>query len=251
MGTVLSRLCLGSSSSPAAPAAAPKGGAGPAAPAAAATVAAEHNTSSASDKKQSEPKRGLHKFQEIVAGQNVTEDDACRGVILAQKTKKYWVDKKKNNCFMLFPRGLSIAWGENPSYWVWQPLGEGSDGDAAGVEVAELKSVCWLEICGKLELSHLTPGGTYEVAFEVRLKQGCAGWHVPVDLRLELPGGRVQERKEKLEEKPREQWLRLVAGDVEAGKGQQDGELVVSLSEHGGHWKRGLLVKGIRITPRE
>ncbi|KAM3399622.1 hypothetical protein ACQJBY_004811 [Aegilops geniculata] len=34
-------------------------------------------------------------------------------------TKRHWVDEKGNSCFMLLPRGLSIAWAEDPSYWAW------------------------------------------------------------------------------------------------------------------------------------
>ncbi|CAM0958571.1 unnamed protein product [Alopecurus aequalis] len=212
--------------------------------------AAMPTTSSTSDNKQQlKSKRKLHMFQEIVAGEYFTEAQATTGIILAGKTKKYWVDKNGNNCFMLFPRDMSIAWAENPDYWSWQPMEEGSDHDV-GIKVAELKNVCWLEITGKQELSHLTPGVTYEVIFEAMLKRKSSGWHVPVDLRLKFPDGRVQEQKESLQERYSEEQLQLKVADVEAKKGLE-GELVVSLSEHGGHWKRGLIIKGIRITPKE
>jgi hypothetical protein len=40
--------------------------------------------------------------------------------------QKYWVDERtRNNCFMLFPRGLSITWSEDPRFWTWKPLKEG------------------------------------------------------------------------------------------------------------------------------
>uniref|UniRef100_N1QS40 Protein PHLOEM PROTEIN 2-LIKE A1 n=1 Tax=Aegilops tauschii TaxID=37682 RepID=N1QS40_AEGTA len=171
-----------------------------------------------------------------------------------------------NSCFMLLPRGLSIAWAEEPSYWAWLPPspGEGSAGAAAGEEVAELKNVWSLEVHGKLDLSQLTPEVTYEVAFEVMLKQGCAGWQVPVDLQLELPGAWAQGGKESLEKKARGQWLPLKSlekkargqwlplkvGNVEVEKGQQGGELLVTMSQDGGHWKSGLVVRGIRIAPK-
>lgn len=39
--------------------------------------------------------------------------------------QKYWVDEKTGyKCFMLFPRGLSITWGEDTRYWNWQPREE-------------------------------------------------------------------------------------------------------------------------------
>lgn len=44
-----------------------------------------------------------------------------------------------------------------------------------------------------------------------------------------------------------EQLLQIKAGDVKAHKGQI-GEHEVSLFEYGGHWKSGLVVKGIRAV---
>jgi hypothetical protein len=114
-----------------------------------------------------------------------------------------------------------------------------------------LQNVCWLEIHGKLELSHLTPGVTYDVVFEAMLTEPAYGWTAPVNLRLKLPDGAVQEQKEKLQEKPRNQWLELKAGEVKSQPGQK-GEVEISMFEYdGGQWKRGLLVKGIKIVPKE
>lgn len=114
-----------------------------------------------------------------------------------------------------------------------------------------LQNVCWLEIHGKLELSHLNPGVNYDVLFEVMLTEPSYGWTTPVNLRLKFPDGTVQEGKEKLQEKPRNQWLELKAGEVKAQPGQK-GEVEISLFEYdGGQWKKGLLVKGIKIVPKE
>ncbi|KAG2595527.1 hypothetical protein PVAP13_5KG081200 [Panicum virgatum] len=159
-----------------------------------------------------------------------------------------WLGKQRCNCFMLFPRGLSITWSEDPRYWSWHPLKETSDSE---VEAASLQNVCWLEIHGKLELSHLTPGVSYDVAFEVMLTEPAYGWTAPVNLRLKLPDGTVQERKEKMQERPRNQWMELKAGELKAQPGQK-GEVEISLFEYdGGQWKRGLLVKGIKVVPKE
>ncbi|XP_066310864.1 protein PHLOEM PROTEIN 2-LIKE A1-like [Miscanthus floridulus] len=102
------------------------------------------------------------------------------------------------------------------------------------VEAASLQNVCWLEVHGKLELSHLTPGVTYDVVLQVMLTEPAYGWSVPVNLRLRFPDGTVQERKEKLQERPTKQWLELKAGEVKAQQG-------------GG----GLLIKGVKIVPKE
>ncbi|TVU21726.1 hypothetical protein EJB05_31383, partial [Eragrostis curvula] len=195
-----------------------------------------------------------HKFNEIVAQEKTAtaaelQDRVSTGIFLAGKTKKYWVhEKTRCNCFMLFPRALSITWCEDPRFWSWHPLKETSDTE---IEAVSLENVCWLEIHGKLELSHLTPGVTYDVVFEVMLTKEAYGWTVPVNLRLKLPNGTVQERNENLQEKPRGQWLQLKVGEVKAQQGQK-GELEISLFEYdGGKWKKGLLIKGIKIIPKE
>ncbi|OEL35981.1 Protein PHLOEM PROTEIN 2-LIKE A1 [Dichanthelium oligosanthes] len=219
------------------------------------TSSAASATGSNSNQAQSKRPPAPHMFHEIVAQEKTAtaaelEDQVHgEGVYLAGKTKKYWVhEKSRCNCFMLFPRGLSITWSDDPRYWSWHPLKETSDSE---IEAASLQNVCWLEIHGKLELSHLTPGVNYDVVFEVMLTEAAYGWSTPVNLRLKFPDGTVQERKENLQERPRKQWLELRAGEVKTQPGQM-GEVEISLFEYdAGLWKKGLLVKGIKIVPSE
>ncbi|KAM0867563.1 hypothetical protein ACQ4PT_041897 [Festuca glaucescens] len=173
------------------------------------------------------------------------------GLNMQRMVQKYWVDgRTRHNCFMLLPRGLHITWSEDPKYWTWQPLKEGSDAQAETESVA-LQNVCWLEVIGKLELSHLTPGVTYDVVFEVMLTDPAYGWSTPVNLRLKLPDGTMQQHKENLMTKTRGEWQQLKVGEVKPLKGQ-NGEAEVSMFEYeGGQWKRGLLIKGIKIVPKE
>lgn len=239
----------------------------------ASSAASGTGTGSNSNQAQSKRAPPPHKFHEIVAlAQEATtagggggggtaaaadlEDQACStGVYLAGKTKKYWVDEKTRcNCFVLFARALSITWGDDPRYWIWHPVRETSDAEI--VEAASLQNVCWLEVHGRLELSHLTPGCSYDVAFQVMLTEPAYGWSVPVNLRLRFPDGTAQARKEKLQGRPTKQWLELRAGEVKApaqpGGAGRSGELEISLFEYdGGLWKKGLLVKGIKIVPKE
>ncbi|EMS66623.1 hypothetical protein TRIUR3_18044 [Triticum urartu] len=220
------------------------------------TALSASTTSDTANQAQSKRAPAPHMFREIVAGEHVAnvtalEDQVSTGIFLAGKTKKYWVDERtRHNCFMLFPRGLHITWSEDPKYWTWHPLKEGSDAEA-GIETVALQNVCWLEVQGKLELSHLTPGVTYEVFFEVKLDDPAYGWLTPVNLRLKFPDGTIQQHKENLEEKPRGKWLLVKVGEVKPHKGQ-NGEAEISMFEYdGGQWKRGLLIKGIKITPKE
>ncbi|GJN37418.1 hypothetical protein PR202_gb26371 [Eleusine coracana subsp. coracana] len=215
---------------------------------------AASSATSGSNQAQSKRAPAPHKFHEIVAQEKTAtaaelEDRVNSGIYLAGKTKKYWVHgKTRGNCFMLFPRALSITWCEDPRFWNWHALKETSDTE---IEAVSLQNVCWLEIHGKLELSHLTPGVTYEVFFEVMLTKEANGWSVPVNLRLKFPNGTVQERKEKLQEKPRGQWLQLKVGEIKAQEAQK-GVMEISMFEYdGGLWKKGLLIKCIKIVPKE
>lgn len=194
-------------------------------------------------------------FQEIIATAPDSEEKnpdlaSLEGKVyfLEENKKKYWVKNNKNH-FMLFPRGMSITWGNDPRYWAWKKQENGGTDD--GIEVAELKDVCWLEVDGKMELSHLTPGVVYQVVFEVKMRKVCGGWSLPVNLRLKFPYGSVdQERKANLDDKPREEWLDLVVGEFKPQKGQR-GNLLVSLFQFAGEWKKGLVIRGVRIVPKE
>ncbi|XP_042025220.1 protein PHLOEM PROTEIN 2-LIKE A1-like [Salvia splendens] len=170
------------------------------------------------------------------------------GVFLNQKRKKYWVDKQSNcNCFMIFAQSLSITWAEDQRFWHWPLLKESSDENLA---VAELLDVCWLEVHGRFEVANLSPGRLYEIVFVVMLKDPAYGWEDPVNLRLTLPDGTRQERKENLMEKPRGRWIDIPVGEFKSST-EKTGEMEFSLYEYeGGKWKRGLLIKGVKIHPK-
>ncbi|XP_072955268.1 protein PHLOEM PROTEIN 2-LIKE A1-like isoform X1 [Typha angustifolia] len=149
---------------------------------------------------------------------------------------------------MLFARDLSITWSEEPAYWYWFPLKEKRNEE---IDVALLLNVCWLEIHGKLNISDLTPRITYEVFFIIMMNEPMYGWNTPVNLRIKLPDGSVQERKESLQEKPRGKWMELKVGEFRT-QAAQEGEMDISLFEYeGGQWKRGLVVKGILFRPKK
>ncbi|XP_057812138.1 protein PHLOEM PROTEIN 2-LIKE A1-like [Salvia miltiorrhiza] len=169
------------------------------------------------------------------------------GVYLNQKRKKYWVDKQSNcNCFMIFAQSLSITWAEDQRFWHWPLLKESSDEHLAA---AELLDVCWLEVHGRFEIENLSPGRLYEVVFVVMLKDPAYGWEVPVNLRLTLPNGTRQEHKENMMEKPRGIWIDIPAGEIKSSA-EKTGEMEFSLYEYGAEWKRGLLIKGVKIQPK-
>ncbi|AQK90339.1 uncharacterized protein LOC100273627 [Zea mays] len=201
-----------------------------------------------------------HKFSEIV-GQRRPGEDMFRGIYLPRsdqqpKTKKYWVDGRNANCFMLFPKGFSITWGSDARYWSWRKLTQEEkreiDPEEAKMEmeVAYLKDVCWLEIRAKLEMSHLTPGFTYVVDFVAKLEQNGYGWSEPVDLQINCPGDVDRKpRKESLwKTVDGKKWSYVNVGEVEAAG--QNGEMEIAMLRLGGDWKRGLVLRCIKITPK-
>ncbi|XP_071725167.1 LOW QUALITY PROTEIN: lectin-like [Rutidosis leptorrhynchoides] len=168
-------------------------------------------------------------------------------VYLSQKKRMYWVEKNSiKNCFMLFARDLSITWSDESRYWHWQHQ---NDCDVS-FEAAELVNVCWLEIHGIIDTTMLSPETLYEVAFVIMLKDQAYGWQVPVNVRLGLPSGNKQERVENLMNKPREQWIEIPAGEFRTSP-ENLGKIEISLFEYqGGIWKKGLVIKGIVIRPK-
>ncbi|XP_042499573.1 F-box protein PP2-A15-like isoform X2 [Macadamia integrifolia] len=180
--------------------------------------------------------------------ENLPYDHLCSGVLLDQKTKKYWIDPKTGyNYFMLFARDLSINCGDDQRHWEWAYFLEPSN---VLVKIAELKKVCRLELRGKFETSNLSPGIMYEVAFVVMLKAHAHGWDVPVNLELILPDGKKHEHEESLLSNPNGQWVEILVGEFMTSQ-DMDGDLQFSLLEiKGGNCKSGLVIKGVIIRPK-
>ncbi|KAI3796882.1 hypothetical protein L1987_39569 [Smallanthus sonchifolius] len=71
--------------------------------------------------------------------------------------KSFWLHKfSGKKCFMLAARDLSIIWGDTPRYWRWISVPE-----SRFAEVAELISVCWLEVRGRINTSLLSTDTKY------------------------------------------------------------------------------------------
>ncbi|KAF5950601.1 hypothetical protein HYC85_012594 [Camellia sinensis] len=179
------------------------------------------------------------------------------------------LDKEsRKKCYMLGARGLTIVWGDTPIYWAWRSLPWGSSPQSRFSEVAELVSVCWLDIKGKIETRLLSPKTTY-VAFLVfkfvQANQGFESLPAKASVRLVgdeeeksstvylkqpltpvtsegLSGRFPQERKDK--------WMEIQLGEFFNDQGD-DGEVVMQLMEiERGNWKYGLVVEGIEIRPK-
>ncbi|KAL3726172.1 hypothetical protein ACJRO7_031116 [Eucalyptus globulus] len=169
------------------------------------------------------------------------------GVFMNPNKLKFWVDQDlEKHCFLLLAQELSITWIDNEQYWGWIDQKEKcrhTRGRAVG-------GVCWLSIWGKFKTIMLSPKTTYEVAFVVKMNKNSRGWHAPVNLNLTLPDGTTQGRIENLDKKQKDGWIDILAGTFMTNA-KNIGEISFSFSETGGHWKSGLLIKGVVLRPKD
>ncbi|XP_057962749.1 F-box protein PP2-B15-like [Malania oleifera] len=81
----------------------------------------------------------------------------CHPIVIDGGNKILALDKASGRkTYMLSARELSIAWGNEPMYWCWRSIPE-----SRFAEVAELRTVWWLEIHGKIQKKMLSPNTTY------------------------------------------------------------------------------------------
>ncbi|XP_041016497.1 F-box protein At2g02240-like [Juglans microcarpa x Juglans regia] len=198
--------------------------------------------------------------------------------------KSFFLEKRSGKkCFMLSPKELVIIWIETPRYWKWTSLP-----DARFPEVAELISVCWLEIRGKISTSMLSPATLYATYLVFKTKESYGFDYQPVEVAVGLVGAEFHKRTVYLDTErgrrlivrrrgigifnrarflafqappppeiddaqcPKERgdgWLEIGLGEF--FNGEENGELEMSVLELNGHWKGGLIVQGIEIRAKE
>ncbi|CAA7045272.1 unnamed protein product [Microthlaspi erraticum] len=147
---------------------------------------------------------------------------------------------------MIYARNLGITWSDNSEYWSLQSLQYG----ASCVEAAVLRNVCWLDVNGTFDTRVLTPGTRYEVVYVVKLEDTASGWETPVNLKLTLPCNRAQERSVRLNVYIGRSWVAIPAGEFITTP-QNAGQISFSMYETASNsWKKGLIVKGVEIRPK-
>ncbi|CAL0299985.1 unnamed protein product [Lupinus luteus] len=188
-----------------------------------------------------------------------------RPIIIDHATMSFHLERKSGKrCYMLAARALTIIWGDGntPHYWKWTTLP-----DSRFPEVAQLVNVCWLEIHGVINTSPLTPNTHYAAYFvfkmidpeglrypvrlsvdisfrqstvkEVYLYPNLDGWHVDNRMRgLQLPNVRS------------DGWLEIEMREF-FNSGLVDDEVHMSITGTEGSWKRGLVIEGIEVRPKE
>ncbi|XP_048139586.1 protein PHLOEM PROTEIN 2-LIKE A1-like [Rhodamnia argentea] len=168
-------------------------------------------------------------------------------------THKYWVDRRLNkSCWIVLAPALSIDSVNDSNNWTWKEEQEECYGGNGIVRIAKIKRVSWVAISGTCKTTTLSPKTAYQVEIIVKMSEESDGWEAPVNLSLSLPDGHKQERVEYLKRKRRdsepEPWQEITIGTFETTP-RTVGEISFSLKQTGGHWKSGLLVKGVQLRP--
>ncbi|KAM7466112.1 hypothetical protein LguiB_013674 [Lonicera macranthoides] len=113
----------------------------------------------------------------------------CHSLVLLDGGKlRFMLDKKSGKkCYMLPSRELTIAWKDNEAYWKWPSI-PGS----RFTEVAVLRSVCWLDIRGKIETRMLSPMTTYAAYLVYKLAPNAHDCIGPVKTSVRFLGDEVE-----------------------------------------------------------
>uniref|UniRef100_A0A0D9VMI4 F-box domain-containing protein n=1 Tax=Leersia perrieri TaxID=77586 RepID=A0A0D9VMI4_9ORYZ len=167
-----------------------------------------------------------------------------------------WLDRESGDkCYMLSARALHISWGDTPQYWEWIPLA-----DSRFKEGARLRTVCWLEIHGKIPSKMLSLNTIYAAYLVYKLDDKSSRLDYPFQEATVSIGGSktihhvgIAERrlKTRYPAKRDDSWIELKLGELYNEEGD-DGEVCISLMEtKGGNWKSGLVVQGIEIRPKK
>ncbi|XP_024460479.1 putative F-box protein PP2-B12 isoform X2 [Populus trichocarpa] len=180
-------------------------------------------------------------------------------VLVGNGRKSFSLEKKSGKkCYRLSARDLLITWGDSPEYWTWN-----SDPTSRFPEVAELISVCWLEISGKINTSMLSPATLYTAYLVLKLSIDIHNYGLddqPVAVAMKLDGEESYTRtvswsaERRRGQVPRNErgdgWLEIELGEFFTKEGK-DGELGIRVFDGTTHWKRGLIVEGIEIRPKQ
>ncbi|KAF8369833.1 hypothetical protein HHK36_032144 [Tetracentron sinense] len=204
----------------------------------------------------------------------------CDSILMDAGLKTFSLEKSTSKkCYILSARELSITWGNFPLYWTWKSLPQ-----SRFAEVAELRTICWLEIHGKMNTRMLSPNTTYAAYLIVKFADRAYGLDsLPADISVEVRNyhsrgiaylRRHNNQKILLEHHcfsnhsnvlnsrgiqgdrrvpsyRNDGWMEIELGEF-FNYGGDDGDVKMSLREvKGSHLKGGLIIEGIEVRPKE
>ncbi|KAI3735753.1 hypothetical protein L6452_15265 [Arctium lappa] len=112
-----------------------------------------------------------------------------RPLIIDGGNKSFSLEKQSGKkCYMLGARDLSIVWGDTPRYWRWISMPE-----SRFTEVAELISVCWFEVHGRISTSMLSPDTCYVAFIVFKSTSETYGFdYQPAEVSIGISGRKTQ-----------------------------------------------------------
>ncbi|KAI5424490.1 F-box protein PP2-B15 [Lathyrus oleraceus] len=202
----------------------------------------------------------------------------CRPVLLDGGNKSFKLEKCSGKiCYMLSATELSIAWSIDPMFWSWKPIPE-----SRFSLVAELRTVNWLEIEGKMRTSVLTPNTSYgaylvmkvsdraygldSAPSEVSITKGkivkrgraylCNKDENKCNMETLFYGNRRNRMVQEQEDgenvgvpcEREDGWMEIEIGEFFSG--EDDEEIQMSVAEVGHQLKGGLVLEGIEVRPK-
>ncbi|XP_019181491.1 PREDICTED: F-box protein At2g02240-like [Ipomoea nil] len=194
----------------------------------------------------------------------------CNSPILLDDGSKlsFSLDKSSGKkCFMIAARELDITWGNKQYYWELKP-----HPDSRFSEVANLRSVCWLDIRGVITTNMLSATTDYAAYLVFRLSDMACGLESAKSLvrfvsqecdeeaenradGVSLFGGQSNRRggsqtSNELRRERSDGWMEVELGSFYNDQGD-DGDVEARLIEIWDlNWKSGLIVEGIEFRPK-
>ncbi|KAL5060936.1 hypothetical protein RYX36_032540 [Vicia faba] len=201
-----------------------------------------------------------------------------RPVLLDGGNKSFKLEKcSAKKCYMLSAAELSIAWSIDPMFWTWKPIPE-----SRFSMVAEVRTVNWLEIEGKIKANILTPNTSYGAYLVMKVSHRAYGLD-SAPSQVSVTKGKIVKRgkaylcdkdenkcnmetlfygnrrnrmvqEQEVGEKVQvpstreDGWMEIEIGEFLSGEG--DEEIQMSVAEVGHQLKGGLVVEGIEVRPK-
>lgn len=174
----------------------------------------------------------------------------------------FYIDKETGKkCYILGARELEIQWSNNPLYWSWntQPFLK-----SRFEEVAELRTMWWLEIKGSINTKLLSSKTLYFAYLLVKFADRAYGLNThpsqaTVQLNTVTSKRKVYLHKEKGyknqviingDDEDDDSWVEIELGEFYVND-SRDGVVEMCLKEvESQHLRGGLVVDGIQLRPK-
>ncbi|CAN7044289.1 unnamed protein product [Brassica rapa subsp. trilocularis] len=189
----------------------------------------------------------------------------CDHFLIEDGKNSFWLDKASGKkCVMVSAKELAITWGNSPQHWQWISIPE-----SRFEKVAELLSVWWFEIRGKMNTRLIFLGTRYSAYIVFKTVNKCPGLaDLPVEVGVGLVGQEIPkqliyfdgymdkdakkergEMRDVMKPKKREDgWMEAELGEFFNEEGCNEIELSV-IEIKSPYWKCGLIIQGIEFRP--